>query len=279
MQIRGDTTRYTVPDTLKETLKDGTRTQEQINRDMWRAILAEDPLVGDHWQSQESLGSIGQATDDSDFEDMEVAQKLVHDSRSGGMVPSTGNDGEDQSRLNNNKLEIGSWISNLDLWTSGANNHSLVDIAQIKALRRQQYFHEDLVLSKTTPSEVPIQHGKVYDIQSSTGLNAAIQESVAFQLTGKAAVMDEVDIIHEVLMLLQGLPSIIFTLDDKGVAKVISRRAIALCSLCNFVHLLFHLYSKPKFIPNILFYLISSPPRFLCRTYPRRLFIPSSSHF
>lgn len=235
MQKRGETTRYTIPDALKETSKDGTRTQEQINRDMWRAILAEDPLVGDHWQSQNSLDSIGQASDDSDFEDMEVAQKPANDSRGGGRVPSTVNDGEDQNRLNNNNPEIGSWISNLDLWTAGTNNHSLVDSAQIMALRKQQYFHGDSVLSKTTTSEVPIRQEKPYDIQSSTGLNAAVQENAEFQLTGKVPVMDEVDIIHEVLMLLQGLPSIIFTLDNKGVSKVISTRANA---FCNFVHFL-----------------------------------------
>ncbi|GJJ70221.1 gamma-tubulin complex component 5 [Entomortierella parvispora] len=225
MQRRGEP-RYTVPESLKES-KDGARTQEQINRDMWKAILAEDPLMGDHWLSHESKDA-GEGSDDSDFEDMEVQLKPASNDQGSGAAGTTpmGVNNE-QSQLNNPvPTSKGSWISNLDLWTSSPDVNTLVDSAQIKALQKQQYFHGDSVLSRESSTTTP-KRDRSYDIQSSTALSAAVQECAEFRLTGKVPVMDEVDIIHEVLMLLQGLPSIIFALDDKGVAKFTSKVSVS----------------------------------------------------
>ncbi|KAG0041898.1 Gamma-tubulin complex component 5 [Gryganskiella cystojenkinii] len=221
---RGES-RYKVPMALKES-KDGARTQEQINRDLWRAILAEDPLVGEHWQSQphEAPSSSQGRDSDSDFEDMEVHEKPVPGS-SGAQLSATRSSPPEQTTVTGP-----SWISNLDLWTSANDSNSIVDSAQIKALQRQQYFHGETVLSKPVPKTAPAQD-TTYDIQSPTGLNAAAQECAEYRLTGKAPIMDEVDIIHEVLMLLQGLPTVLFTLDNQGTAKFTSKFAVSHLSL------------------------------------------------
>ncbi|KAI1300529.1 hypothetical protein EDD11_006158 [Mortierella claussenii] len=191
---------YSIPEALRE-LNIKPKSQDQINRELWKAILREDPFVGPHWQMQ--TAGDGLESDGSDFEDMEVNPRAVptaKDTRSPLQKVVASSD---------HGMNYG---SPQDLWREWP---SKAGPSALKTVEKHQYWHHGSVRSKTHTQETGgIDAG--FDIQNASSLNLAQRNSAEFILARRDPVMDEVDIIHEVFLMLQGLPTVIFRIGNDG---------------------------------------------------------------
>ncbi|KAF9216683.1 hypothetical protein BGZ59_008607 [Podila verticillata] len=204
---------YSVPDHLKPDL--GTpKTEEQINKEMWQAILREDPLVGDHWAQRDVDGK----DSDSDFEDMDVDEHAV---------PSETAEREKRSR--NDDHYHPQERSSFDFWTATATpseNIRMDHSGVLKALKQQQYWKGRELVSKTVRTNR--RSGEtMFDIQDATVLNRMLRKSRSD--FSEVILLEEVDIIHEVFLLLLGLPTIVFT--TRASAKPVLEPSVTLSHL------------------------------------------------
>ncbi|KAF9543310.1 hypothetical protein EC957_000971 [Mortierella hygrophila] len=194
---------YVVPDALRPT--NAPKTQQQINKELWASILKEDPLVGDHWK-QARVGVDNQEGEscDSDFEDMDVNPRAVPVSVIEDLGPGSKDDvfEKDKSRHAANTSDTGIWMHRVV-----SRSHTL----PAKTLEQQQYWRDGDLISKQ-PVQSSSRQTLDYDIQSASDLNSSLQNSRDFVLAQSTPVMDEIDIIHEVFFLLQGLPTTIFVI-------------------------------------------------------------------
>ncbi|KAG9322755.1 hypothetical protein KVV02_007015 [Mortierella alpina] len=190
---------YTVPDSLRESSQT-SKSQSQINKDLWEAILKEDPLEGEHWLNLET-GDEGKESDESDYEDMDVNPRAVPVTSRTSPKPTS-----DKGRSNESQPALGV----LRLWTqSGPEPRK--DL-QLRLLEQQQYWRHDKVADPQRGGNLQDVGG--FDIQRASELNAKLQETREYSLAQEVSIMDEVDVIHEVFLLLQGLPTTIFTAQD-----------------------------------------------------------------
>ncbi|KAF8939089.1 hypothetical protein BGZ58_010658 [Dissophora ornata] len=199
---------YVVPEPLKESKKP-PKSQDQIDKELLKAILREDPLVGEHWKTQTGEGGLD--SDASDFEDMDINPRAVPNSKD-SQLPQGG----DASSTNRYKeiSATGDGVSfgRLDLWGQQSSKLSKAS-TRLKVLERHQYWRGDHVISRKREAEIgQTEHG--FDIQCSWTLNSALRDSKDFVPTQGAPVMDEVDVIHELFLLLQGYPTMLFTRED-----------------------------------------------------------------
>ncbi|KAF9359459.1 DNA polymerase epsilon catalytic subunit [Mortierella sp. AD094] len=205
---------YAVPERLKES-KTKPKSQEQINREIWMKILKEDPLVGDHWQL--NTGSDQQDSDGSDFEDMDVNTRAVPNAKDAQLDLEGGTDStkpvDDGSSLPSGALE---------LWT-GQSRQKLQSISNLGVFERHQYWRGKAIVSKKYAATPRIEELGL-DIQRPSDLNSALQKSREFVLAQSTPVMDEADIIHEVLLMLQGHSTVIFTFKKGTLTAVYSTK-------------------------------------------------------
>lgn len=203
---------YVIPHALR--LTNAPKTQQQIDKELWASILKEDPLVGDHWK-QSGVGVDNQEGEsiDSDFEDMDVNPRAVPVSVTEDLGPASK---EDVFR----KVNSGHATSTSDtgIWMHRAVSRTQTLLA--KTLERQQYWRDEDLISKQ-PTRSSSRQTLDYDIQSASDLNSSLQNSRDFVLAQNTPVMDEIDIIHEVFFLLQGLPTTIFVIGQDDSFKVI----------------------------------------------------------
>ncbi|KAF9147744.1 hypothetical protein BG015_010575 [Linnemannia schmuckeri] len=199
---------YIIPHSLRPT--NAPKTQQQINKELWASILKDDPLVGDHWK-QATVGVDHQEgeSSDSDFEDMDVNPRAVPVSTTEDLGFASKEDvfGKDKSKYATSardalQRDYGIWMH---------RNVSRTQVLPAKTLEQQQYWQGGDVISKQ-PTRLFSRQTHDYDIQSASDLNSALQNSKDFVLAHSTPVMDEIDIIHEVFFLLQGLPTTIFVL-------------------------------------------------------------------
>ncbi|KAF9110625.1 hypothetical protein BGX27_006069 [Mortierella sp. AM989] len=176
---------YTIPDRLKES-KTKPKSQEQINREIWMNILKEDPLVGEHWQS--NLGGDQRESDGSDFEDMDVNPRVVPNTKDVQLDQEGGDESIEPSG-------DGSSLGAMDLWMDQPRQKSRATTL-LKVFERHQYWRGNAVTSKKYTTTPRIGEFGL-DIQRSSDLNAALQQSRKFMLAQSTPVMDEVDVIHE----------------------------------------------------------------------------------
>ncbi|KAF9933018.1 hypothetical protein BGZ65_004256, partial [Modicella reniformis] len=175
------------------------KSQQELDRELLRDILKEDPLVGDHWIIP--AGGDEQETDESDSESKEMNQQRTPEAE----------DVEQGSNFNNDSTGK----SEAALWRQLLRERSRA-LEPLRALERWQYWRGNSVKSKGTTEFRRSDAG--YNIQCSTELNAALRNLSGFILPFSTPIMDELDIINEIFLLLQGLPTVIFTLKD-SVAK------------------------------------------------------------
>ena len=203
---------YVMPHGLRPT--NAPKTQQQLNKELWAAILKEDPLVGDHWeQTRVGIDNQEGESSDSDFEDMDVNPRAVPVSVTEDLGPASKEDvfGKDKPRHTTGTSDPGIWM------------HRVVSRSQTlpaKTLERQQYWRDGDLISKQ-PTRSSSRQTLDYDIQSASDLNSSLQDSKDFVLAQSTPVMDEIDIIHEVFFLLQGLPTTIFVIGQDDSFKVI----------------------------------------------------------
>ncbi|KAF9208589.1 hypothetical protein BGZ49_008342 [Haplosporangium sp. Z 27] len=191
---------YTVPDSLKETTTK-PKSQDQINREAWMKILKEDPLTGDHWQINAGLGQ--QDNDGSDFEDMEVNPRAVPTKKDILLGREAKND-------STGLIEDEQPLCGLELWREQPYQSTRAAV-DLKVLKRQQYWMDKSIIPKKGADVTRIDEPGL-DIQRSCDLSSALQ---GYSLAQTFPMMDEADIIHEVLLVLQGLPTVIFTFDER----------------------------------------------------------------
>ncbi|KAG0094596.1 hypothetical protein BGZ93_007016 [Podila epicladia] len=186
---------YSMPDHLKRDQRT-PKTEKQINREIWQAILKEDPLVGDHW-AQRDVDD--QDIDDSDFEDMDV------DERAGPSVSSE----RKQGSLNDKFYSDSQGPSSLDFWSAATPYNTLRkgQSGLLKVLKQQQYWKGQELVPKTVSTTLRSEES-MFDLQDATLLNRMLRESRSD--FGEVILLEEVDIIHEVFLLLLGLPTTIF---------------------------------------------------------------------
>ncbi|KAF9130711.1 hypothetical protein BGW39_002758 [Mortierella sp. 14UC] len=196
---------YMVPAALRPTK--APKTQQQINKELWASILKEDPLVGDHWrQTVPASVVLDGDSSDSDFEDMDVNPRAVP------VLPA-----EDLSSVS--KEHDGDKDIRLDHRIWMGRDISRPHICPTKALEQQQYWQDGDILSRQ-PARKASQQILDYNLQSPSDLNLALHNSRDYVLAHSIPVMDEIDIIHEVFFLLQGLPAAIFVLGQDGSFKM-----------------------------------------------------------
>ncbi|KAG0367490.1 hypothetical protein BGZ54_003783 [Gamsiella multidivaricata] len=198
---------YTVPAALKEP-KEGVKSQEDLDRELWKAILKEDPLVGKHWDVGADDGD--QDNGGSDFEDMDINPRAAPDAKK----PQTSQEGSSDSAKDSN-LSSSKPLSGLNLWMQRPGTKAPSHMS-LRILQQHQYWHDDKIFSKERSSGASsLEEG--FDIQRSSDLNSALYNCKDYVLALSTPVMDEIDIINEIFLLLQGLPTIIFTFKD-GIA-------------------------------------------------------------
>lgn len=196
---------YTVPEALKEK-KGVIKTQEEADRELLRAILKDDPLVGEHWKFPKDDDD--EESDGSDFEDS-TSNRIARNTKDTASAAC-----DVTAPAEGDTIPI---LHGSDLWRQLSRERSHV-LAPLKALERHQYWRGNSIISRRGTTE-PRKSKCEYDIQCSTGLNAALRSSSEFILPQSTPIMHELDVINEILLLLQGLPTVIFTLEN-GVAKV-----------------------------------------------------------
>ncbi|KAF9916146.1 hypothetical protein BX616_004501 [Lobosporangium transversale] len=205
---------YVIPKALQET-KSKQKTQEEINRELWKSILKEDPLVGPHWQTQEQGGM---ESDGSDYEDMDVRSRIVPKAQ-GVLLMSEGDNHEssDHSRI----LTIEGRDMNLPKEQRVRTTAHEVEekIAELlNVLRSHQYWDENSIISG---NKIPVENLGLneaeFDIQDSTYLYSTQQSSMGYILSKRIPIMDEIDIINEVLLLLLGLPTVLFQVQGQKI--------------------------------------------------------------
>ncbi|KAG9071457.1 hypothetical protein KI688_005669 [Linnemannia hyalina] len=202
---------YVVPHALRPT--NAPKTQQQINKELWASILKEDPLVGDHWkQARVGVDNQEGESSDSDFEDMDVHPRAAPVSVTEDLGPGSKEDvsGKDKSRHAASTSDTGIWMHRVV-----SRSHTL----PAKTLERQQYWRDGDLISKQ-PARSSSRQTLDYDIQSASDLNSSLQNSRGFVLAQSTPVMDEIDIIHEVFFLLQGLPTTIFVIGQDDFFKL-----------------------------------------------------------
>lgn len=208
---------YVIPHALRSTKV--SKTQQQINKELWASILKDDPLVGDHWKQVRTRdGNQEGENSDSDFEDMDVNSRVVPISA----TEDSGSASEDEDVIKKNSRHT---MGNTDTHQRGHGIWMHRDVLRpqtlpAKTLERHQYWRNGAVISRQ-PTRPSLRPALEYDIQSTSDLNSAFQNSKDFVLAQSIPVMDEVDIIHEVFFLLQGLPTTIFVLGEDGSFKVV----------------------------------------------------------
>ncbi|KAF9399299.1 hypothetical protein BGX21_006481 [Mortierella sp. AD011] len=205
---------YTIPDRLKES-KGKPKSQQQINKEIWMNILKEDPFVGDHWQL--NAESDQQDSDGSDFEDMDVNPRAVPND-GGAQLGSEG--GTDTTK----PVDDGPSLppETLELWR-GQSRQKLQSITNLGVFERHQYWRRKAIVSKKHAVASRIEELGL-DIQRPSDLNSALQKSSEFVLAQSAPVMDEADVIHEVLLMLQGHSTVIFTFDKEDLTATYSTK-------------------------------------------------------
>ncbi|KAG0246846.1 hypothetical protein BGX31_008089 [Mortierella sp. GBA43] len=207
---RGEET-YTVPETLRGR-KIVIENQEEIDRQLLQTILKEDPLTGDHWKFQiDSDDDESDGSDGSGFEDRR-SSKIVSNTKDETQVP-------DAAIAPSEKGETTPALHGFDLWRQLSLEHSQ-SLLPLRELERRQYWRGINLISRERATK-PRSDQVAYDIQCATELNATLRDSSKFTLPYSAPVMDELDTINEIFLLLQGLPTIIFSFQD-GVAKQLS---------------------------------------------------------
>lgn len=204
---------YSVPDHLKP--DQGTpKTEEQVNKEMWRAILKEDPLVGDHWAQRD----VDEPDSDSDFEDMDVDEHAVPNAITERKQGSRNDDDHHPQEQ-----------SSFEFWTATATpseNFRLDHSGVLKALKEQQYWKGQELVSKTVSTNQ--RSGETsFDLQDATVLNRMLRESRGD--FGEVILLEEVDIVHEVFLLLLGLPTTVFC-SRENVKPVVSMSFLLVCS-------------------------------------------------
>ncbi|KAF9428400.1 hypothetical protein BGZ94_002540 [Podila epigama] len=196
---------YTTPPHLKID-QAPAKTAEQIHREMWQSILKEDPLVGEHW-AQNDLND--QDSDDSDFEDMNVDDRIVPHIKDD--LPQAG---DEEANVED--------LSPFELWgglSSRSDARRAEQAAAQKALKEHQYWDQNGIVPRR-PRVDASEHdaSMMFDLQDASRLNRVHQASQsAFQ---NMTTMDELDIINEVFLLLQGLPTVMFDLDQNSQPKL-----------------------------------------------------------
>ncbi|KAF9921421.1 hypothetical protein FBU30_008592 [Linnemannia zychae] len=196
---------YVMPDMLKSIAT--PKTQNEINKEIWELILKDDPLVGDHWgQTEAGLDNLEADDSGSDYEDMDINSREVPSS-----TP------EDIGSTPNKHLGL-DFRNDSQIWMHRHISKSET-LPPPKALEKKQYWRNDHLISKQTAHTSPHQVLD-YDIQITSGLSLALQESRDYSTSQSFLIMDEIDIIYEVFFLLQGLPSIIFVLGKDGSYKM-----------------------------------------------------------
>lgn len=202
---------YVLPHALRPT--NAPKTQQQIDKELWESILKEDPLVGDHWKQARVGVDIQEGeSSDSDFEDMDVNPRAVPVAVTEDLDPASKEDviGKDKLRHATATSKTGIWMHRV---VSRLQTHPA------KTLERQQYWRDGNIVSKQ-PTRSSSGQTLGYDIQTATDLNSFLQSSRDFVLAQGIPVMDEIDIIHEVFFLLQGLPTTIFAIGQDESFKV-----------------------------------------------------------
>ncbi|KAG0320032.1 hypothetical protein BGZ99_004715 [Dissophora globulifera] len=218
---------YEMPKTLKEPLT-APKTQEQIDRETLRAILQADPLVGAHWQMNGGDNGDAQDEDNSDFEDMDVNARSVP-SLPGTQVAQENSNGLPNDNIGTSIADRPKAFGGLDLWDQRTSSQRFKEAPPLlQALERHQYWRGDAVVSKRRTAQQTGQGAEAFDIQHSWELNSAVHNSQGFVLTTNTPVMEEIDIIHEVFLLLQGLPTVIFEYDEGSpVVKLFPKVAVS----------------------------------------------------
>ncbi|KAF9905279.1 hypothetical protein EC991_001879 [Linnemannia zychae] len=196
---------YAIPQALRPTK--APKTQQEINKELWASILKDDPLVGDHWRQVrlESVVLEGESSD-SDFEDMDINPRAVPIlSASNPSSASKKHDGDKDARL-----DPLIWMRK-----DVPRSHT----CSTMTLEQQQYWQDGHIVSRQ-PVRTVSQQTADYNIQFASDLNSVLQISRDYVLAHSIPVMEEVDIIHEVFFLLQGLPTTIFVLAQDGSFKM-----------------------------------------------------------
>ncbi|KAF9181045.1 hypothetical protein BGZ51_005705 [Haplosporangium sp. Z 767] len=204
---------YETPEALKETSA-AFKSQDQINKERWEAILKEDPLIGEHWHG---VGESAPDSEGSDYEDMDLDPRAVPATKS---APSGPTDNVASSEQGGRLFELGEQ----NLWMK-ESAHASQNRQQLRTLAQEQYWRYNQVVDKRTAVETESLDGG-YDIQCSTELSIALRNSRDYVLVQDIPIMDEVDIIQEVFLLLQGLPTVIFTLDDDSLKNYTCRVSV-----------------------------------------------------
>ncbi|KAG0381092.1 hypothetical protein BGX24_011498 [Mortierella sp. AD032] len=199
---------YVTPEALRPSKP--PKTQQQINKELWASILKEDPLVGDHWKQAGAASVISESDScDSDFEDMDVNPRAVPVSAVEDLNSTSKEHDGDRDTQRDNRIWMHKDIS---------RPHAL----PVKTLEKQQYWQDGEIVSRLTARPAS---GRTldYNIQSASDLNSALHNSKEYVLAHSIPVMDEIDIIHEVFFLLQGLPTAVFVLGQHGSFKMSSK--------------------------------------------------------
>ncbi|CAO3563862.1 unnamed protein product [Mortierella alpina] len=203
---------YTVPDSLKESLQK-SKSQSQINKELWEAILKEDPLEGEHWLNLEP-GDEDKESDRSDYEDMTVNPRAV---------PVTFRTSPEAIGSKRRSSDSQSALGAFGLWAQSGREPRMDP--QLGLLERQQYWRNDKAVAHQRKSDT--QEAQEFDIQRASELNAKLREAKEYSLAQEAPILDEVDVIQEVFLLLQGLPTTIFTAQEGSLKKYTTTAEVA----------------------------------------------------
>lgn len=196
---------YTIPDSLRMSSQK-SKSQSQINKEQWEAILKEDPLEGEHWLHLET-GDEDKESDGSDYEDMNVNPRAVPVSTRISPKPAS-----DKRHIDESQTETGIF----GLWAQSTREPRMH--SQLKLLEQQQYWRDDVTAVRQHRAD-PQAVGEI-DIQRALELNTRLRETKEYSLVQGAPIMDEADVIQEVFLLLQGLPTAIFTVQDGSLMNV-----------------------------------------------------------
>ncbi|KAF9288852.1 Nucleotide-binding protein 2 [Mortierella alpina] len=196
---------YTVPDSLRVSSQK-SKSQSQINKEQWEAILKEDPLEGEHWLHLETRDE-DKESDGSDYEDMNVNPRAV---------PVSTRISPNPARVKRHVDESQTETGILGIWAQSTREPRMD--SQLRLLERLQYWRNDVAADHER--RVHTQAVDEIDIQCALELNTRLREIKEYSLVQGAPIMDEADVIQEVFLLLQGLPTAIFTVQDGSLTNV-----------------------------------------------------------
>ncbi|CCO30051.1 hypothetical protein BN14_04075 [Rhizoctonia solani AG-1 IB] len=177
-------------------------------KDFWKQVLEEEPLEGDHWKTP---------WDDDDWDARTLSSHPSMELESRGSVSSPESSRENEaSVIENNEEEEVKGPPNPFSYMGTSHQHNLNDAHNVyEALCADQYWRPQYVNDAAKRAE------KEFNVNDPATLGPSFEralgkEAGSLLLAAKDVYIDEIDVVRDVLISMQGRSSLIFTFRYDG---------------------------------------------------------------